>query len=149
MQIVCLATIRWLMADWGPEMLGKCIVVLSTLTLMLAVGASHGLATADDWIVRDESGARVETIEEGYGDLLVRRDAAGRRIGTIEPGYGGNWIIRDEAGRRVGEVTEGYGGRLSVRDSSGSVLYRLDESWGGDLIIRDTSGRRVGTAEPW
>jgi hypothetical protein len=61
-------------------------------------------AGAADWIVRDPSGRRVETLEKSYGDGLVRRDAKGRRLGTVEESHGDRLIIRDRSGRRTGTI---------------------------------------------
>jgi hypothetical protein len=112
------------------------------LALVLAAAPAHG-AAAGDWTVLDRSGRRVETIEEGIGDRLIRRDATGRRLGTIEEGIGDRLIIRDRAGRREATVEPGIGDRLKVLDPAGRRVYTIEPGIGGRLVIKDRSGRRA------
>lgn len=114
------------------------------VALFLSIGKT---AIAEEWAVRDRSGRTVETIEEGYGDTLIRRDHSGRRIGTIEPGLGDGHVLRDRDGRRTGTVEQGLGDDLVVRDRSGRRTHTLDRTYGNHHDIRDPSGRRVGTIE--
>ena len=113
---------------------------------LLLVPTLPGLA--NDLVVRDVHGRRIETIERGAGGDLVRRDREGRRIGTVEPGMGGERILRDRVGGRVGTVEEGAGGDLIIRDREGRRSYSIEPGVGGQRIIRDTQGRRLGTVEP-
>ncbi len=60
--------------------------LFAAVAVILALALLLGTASAQDYIVRDDSGRRVGTVERGIGDRLVQRDASGRRTGTIEPG---------------------------------------------------------------
>ncbi len=62
--------------------------LFAVVAVILALALLVGTASAQDYIVRDSSGRRVGTVEQGIGERLIQRDASGRRTGTIEPGIG-------------------------------------------------------------
>jgi hypothetical protein len=84
--------------------IGQCCMTacFALLTLQPALAA--------DWIVRDPSGGRLETLGKSYDDRLIRRDGKGRRLGTVELGHGDRLVIRDGRGRRAAVVEEGSAG---------------------------------------
>ena len=96
---------------------GKLTCGLPIGVVLLLAPIFPGLA--NDLVVRDVHGRRIETIERGVGEDLVRRDREGRRIGTIETIINGEKVLRDQAGRRTGTVEEGAGGDLIIRDQEG------------------------------
>ena len=101
-------------------MRGCCLWLLALLVALPS--------RADDFIVRDQRGRTIGTVEQGIGGAMVRRDASGRRIGTVEDGIGGQKILRDGDGRRTGTVEPGYGQEMVIRDrmnyvKENEVLY--------------------------
>lgn len=62
------------------------VALLSGLLLSVQIS----VVWADEWLVRDRDGQRVEVIKAGPGDRLIRRDAqTGARCGSIEQAAGG------------------------------------------------------------
>lgn len=121
-----------------------CTKSIVAAVLALLSTPSHA---ADRYIVRDNSGKRIETVEESYDDRWIRRDASGKRIGTIEKDIGDRTILRDANGKRTGTVEEGIGDRLTIRDSSGRTTHRTEHGYGKRKEIRDSNSHLKGTIE--
>ena len=128
------------------KMGGRSLFAAAAILLALALLADA--ASAQDYIIRDGSGRRVGTVEQGIGVRLIHRDASGRRTGTIEPGIGNRLILRDARGRRTGTIEPGIGNRLIIRDRQGRRTGTVEDGIGGRLILRNSTGRRIGTVEP-
>ncbi len=79
------------------------VLSLSAGLILLLFLALPALAK-DRQIIRDSSGRRVGTVEQGVGKRQVIRDESGRRVGTVEPGVGDRQVIRDSSGKRLGTV---------------------------------------------
>lgn len=86
-------------APRSPQVFWPTLILLAWLLLLAAPALAK-----DRQVIRDESGRRVGTVEQGVGDRRVIRDESGRRIGTVEPGVGDRQVIRDRDGKRVGTV---------------------------------------------
>lgn len=83
--------------------------------VLLTVLAVSGTATAEELIIRDESGRRIGTLEPSPIDpeKLIIRDERGLRTGTIEPDaiVEDRLIIRDLSGRRRGTIEPSFTNR--------------------------------------
>lgn len=121
-------------------MRGCCLWLLALLVALPS--------RADDFIVRDQRGRTIGTVEQGIGGAMVRRDASGRRIGTVEDGIGGQKILRDGDGRRTGTVEPGYGQEMVIRDLTGKRLQTIEpDAITGGYALRDNMEHRIGTVE--
>lgn len=105
-------------------------------------------ARADDFVIRDEGGRTIGTVERNSSGHMVHRDQTGRRIGTVEDGFGGQMVLRDGGGRRTGTVEPGFGQGFVVRDPTGKRIQTVEpDSVSGGYVVRDSAGRRIGTVE--
>lgn len=50
---------------------------------------------------------------------MILRDNSGRRTGSVEEGYNGRKTVRDNQYRTLYRIEEGYGDRLIIRDKNG------------------------------
>ncbi len=87
--------------------------LFAAIPVTLALALLTDAASAQDYIVRDGSGRRVGTVEQGIGERLIQRDASGRRTGTIpdqqaygvtriNPAAGERWFCSENDARAAG-----------------------------------------------
>lgn len=74
------------------------------IALALVGAAAPPSHAKERHIIRDESGRRVGTVEQGVGGRQVIRDQGGQRLRTVEPRRGGAGVLREASGNRTGTV---------------------------------------------
>ena len=87
------------------------------------------------------------TISQGgffSGGATTIRDSSGRKVATVNEGMFGT-TIRDNAGNNIGSVREGFFGNTHV--DIGDDKYEVRDSFFGDSKIVSENGKTVGRIE--